>query len=922
MKEYPSRIIVGIPPSRATYNLQNNQLLIHFKEDLEEERIEKFLDELKLKPLDRKTDTLRVAKVRWVEISDAKIHNLNTSLIETSRNIWKLPEVMMVTPVYYLECQDAGSAASPMTNTFVIRFKGKVDRKVINQLKDFGLELNRQMSQLLEPYYYFSYKIPEGDPEKSFEILNRVMEIDNVESVEFDWLKLVTYMQLVPNDTFWANQWNLTRINLPNAWVIETGNANVWVAIIDSGFDLTHPDINFTPNTGTNLTHFNADQALAGNPAPYDASSSGVNHGTCVAGIAAATINNAVGVAGVAGGASIMPVRLGTIPTSAKVAAGINWAANNGALVANLSLGTTQTAAAITAVTNAWTAGMILCVATGNNGGNTTSPAINFPANQANVIAVGAVDQADQRKRPASADNECWWGSQFGAELDVMAPGVLCWTTDEQGANGYNQNGNPLTLNYQPPPHPLACLGIGGSLTYPTTGDAAGNYYANFNGTSAATPHVSGLAALLLSEYPTLTNQQVRDIIERTCEKVNQVLYPYAYDPNHPNGVWHQEMGYGRVNALQALDFADVLIKDWPGDTGVEPSTPPSGNYWDFSDIVIRPNDDNVFVPSDPTQSSGVERGQTNYLYIEVKNNGPREARNVVVSARITPYVGTSFMYPADWTLIDATHISPTPVTNTFAAIPSGGTVRAKFTISSVEVDSLWGWEHTMNWSPCLLAAVNADNDYAFTTANIAGGPLVRGHNNIAQKNLSIVDAYADATFTFPFVAGNRHDAKRSMELIINRSQLPKEVPLLLSLEDDGKAFPLVDFSLPAMTPSEQKGRIVFLERTIIETTLGCLRGVLTLEQGSKFECLRPKIGNVQVSGGEIILRDDKRFVEIREKTASIRIDKQPNRLYPFSLHTRIPATAKENQQFTISVAQRDEKEEIIGGATVIYIIK
>ena len=112
-----------------------------------------------------------------------------------------------------------------------------------------------------------------------------------------------------------------------------------------------------------------------------------------------------------------MPVRLGITPSADRVAAGINWAATNGARVANLSLTTSGTAAATTAVANAWAAGMVLCAATGNNAGNTTSPAIGFPANHPNVIAVGASDQNDQRKRPESADGECW-GSHFGPEID------------------------------------------------------------------------------------------------------------------------------------------------------------------------------------------------------------------------------------------------------------------------------------------------------------------------------------------------------------------------------------------------------------------------------------------------------------------------------------------------------------------------
>ncbi|WP_325586810.1 hypothetical protein [Puia sp.] len=132
----------------------------------------------------------------------------------------------------------------------------------------------------------------------------------------------------------------------------------------------------------------------------------------------------------------------------------------------------------------------------------------------------------------------------------------------------------------------------------------------------------------------------------------------YVNNPVFPNGSWNLVMGYGRINLYRGLDFADVLIKDYPADTGAEPSTPPGGDFRDFADIVVRPMDDNVFDPSVLAQAEDVQRGQENYIYVQVTNNGPNAARNLVVNVRVTPYVGTEFV-AVDWTEVDATHVEP-----------------------------------------------------------------------------------------------------------------------------------------------------------------------------------------------------------------------------------------------------------------------
>lgn len=483
--------------------------------------------------------TLEPGGFLWVEVSGA------FSDADAESTLEGRDEVDQVLPVYFVEGQGPESAAAPMVESITVLPEGDPD-ELVRELAGMGLDHDAAASGLLAPFHVFALP-DEATAGQAFVLLDQVRSTSGVAQAELDWLKLQTYTT-IPNDPLYANQWNLDFIDLPAGRDLEDGSSSVWIAAIDSGFDLAHPDLNFTPNTGTNLTHFNADQALAGNPPPYNASSVGVFHGTAVAGIAGALTDNSIGVASVGGGCSIMPVRLGTVPTANRVAAGVNWAANTGAAVATMSLGTTRTAAATAAVTNAWTAGLVICAATGNSGGNTTSPPVNFPANHPNVIAVGASDQDDERKRPASSDGENW-GSQFDANTDVVAPGVLIWTTDEQGARGYNIDGTPVRRK------------VGGvTVSYPT-GDSAGDYASQFNGTSAATPHVAGLAGLLLSANPSMTNQRVRDVIESTCDKISPAVYTYAVTPGRPNGPWHQEVGYGRINVRSALFAAVVSSK-------------------------------------------------------------------------------------------------------------------------------------------------------------------------------------------------------------------------------------------------------------------------------------------------------------------------------------------------------------------------
>ncbi|MDR2653647.1 MAG: S8 family serine peptidase [Prevotellaceae bacterium] len=334
---------------------------------------------------------------------------------------------------------------------------------------------------------------------------------------------------LATNDTYYSNQWGLLNtgqyggtsgidINIVNAWSISKGN-NIKVAIIDEGIDLTHPDL------AGNIHSQSYDTQNRTSPSVIRGS-----HGTACAGIAGAIQNNNEGISGVAPNCKLISISrqltnissLEMINVQQDLAAGINWARQNGADVISNSWGSDalQGSYITDAINNAVTQGRngkgcVMVFASGND----FSSSVSYPASLSNVIAVGAIDNNGQR---ASFSN-------YGTELDVVAPGVEIYTTDIQGSAGYN-----------------------------TSSGTAGDYYANFTGTSAACPHVAGIAALILSVNPSLTQAQVRQIIGSTCQKVGG----YTYSNNviirliHPYGTWDQEMGYGLVDAYTAVQAA------------------------------------------------------------------------------------------------------------------------------------------------------------------------------------------------------------------------------------------------------------------------------------------------------------------------------------------------------------------------------
>jgi hypothetical protein len=894
MKNFPKILSTA---SKKEVVLDSKRLLLAFKKPTTAKEVSSIIKELNLlledikdkKEKNKYWNQINHTSTRfWVKSADGRdISDQQFSAIQSKLKA----KLDWIGPVYSTSQNErAETRFCPLPNVMLIEKSEKQKKGQDAIIKKYKLTEVAEKSKYLSRHRYLLLQdLQETNAYVLRDTLQRSASI--LGTIRFENMPMMKPLATTtPNDTLWADQWNMTQINAPNAWDISTGVNTTVVCILDEGCDLTHPDLAFSED-GINL----GTMMPTGEPTG--------NHGTACAGIAAATFNNSEGVAGLAGNCLIMPLAFDAW-TDVEVGNGINYATTNGASVVSMSFGWDLWDPAIIdpEIQNAFDNDVVMCVATHNY-----NSAITYPATNPLVIACGASSTDDNRKSPSSPDGE-GWGSDFGdivydgvtTGVSVVAPGVLIPTTDRQGADGYEP----------------------------------GDYRMDFNGTSSATPLVAGFAALIRSQYPSLTNIQVRNIIERTAAKVGTLAYAETVD--FLNGTRNEEMGYGRIDAFRGLDFADVMIKDWSGDDGTEPSTPPSNNFWSYSDIVVRITDDNVFEPDDPAKSKHVERGQTNYIYVKVTNNGPQDARNVVVDFRITPYVGLQFIYPVDWSLEDSMHVKPTPVSATFATIASGAFVIAKFTISSAQTDTLYGWQYVNPWHPCLLAVVTSDNDYAFTSSDLSFGNLVLRKNNIAQRNLSVIDVLASAAgasaMSSPFVAGNRANKQRKMFIEVDRSKLPSKSKVYLSIDDNGDAFPLVDFQKPYDNHENigysddcncNDDRLVFLTRTKVKTRFGCCDGVLTLEKGSvlEFICSKEKPAIINIKGGNLMIENGKRLIEITGNKVSVEMEKSPGAILPMSVKVILPSGLTAGDQYSLSVSQRDENRKTVGGADTVYRI-
>ena len=385
----------------------------------------------------------------------------------------------------------------------LVKFKSSLSESEVSSLIEV---YHSQKMKKIEKLNVYQIQIPEH-----YSVEEMVYAFDRNPDVKYAEPNYIAYITATPNDTLFQEQYALHNtgqsigapgspsgtdradIKAPEGWEETKGTEATVIAILDTGIDLLHPDLqNKIVSGGRDFVNDD-----------FDATDDNW-HGTHVAGIAAAETNNSEGIAGVGWNCKLMPVKVlkqAEIPwgTYAWIADGIRWAADEGADVINMSLGGTSGSAILMEALNyAKAKGVVIVASTGNEDDFVYYPA----AYDEYCIAVAATDYNDERP---------WW-SNPGPEVDVAAPGdriISCAPTWYWGPGSFP--------------------------------------YGYADGTSAAAPHVAGLAALIKDLKPWLRPDEIMDIIRYTADDVNSGTSP-GFD---------EFLGYGRIN----LDRALVPIK-------------------------------------------------------------------------------------------------------------------------------------------------------------------------------------------------------------------------------------------------------------------------------------------------------------------------------------------------------------------------
>ena len=406
----------------------------------------------------------------------------------------------------YIVLGDSGRTVQ-MSNHFYVQLFDSSDYQLLQQVADNSKVYI--VGPVPHTRNWYDLIVNDSKINNSLEMSNYFYETGIFKNIDPGFI--FHYKSSCVSDTHYSDQWGLPSIHACDAWNISIGDSAIKIAIIDQGIYMQH--IEFTNTHFVNYYDCYWNDTMPHNAYTY--------HGTFVAGIIAASHNNAQ-IAGIAPLCKIMPINhpltLSNY-TSAQLASGIAWASSHGADVINCSWGDhngqfyayLHSALLESSISDALDygregKGCIVIFAAGN----CASTQLDYPAYvYPSILTVGAIDTTYHRASYSS----------YGNNLDIVAPGSNIYSTTL--SNGYNYK----------------------------------------SGTSFAAPHVAAVAGLILSVNPDLTREEVVDIIESTAQKIEG--YAYNTFSTRPNGVWNTEVGYGLVDAHAAVIAAR-------GDNGIQ----------------------------------------------------------------------------------------------------------------------------------------------------------------------------------------------------------------------------------------------------------------------------------------------------------------------------------------------------------------
>lgn len=536
-----------------------------------------------------------------------------------TRSIRKDTRIKGVYPYF-----ERGGNAEPIgtSNVFYLKLIGEEGNYDTEPMQQFAEE-NKVKIVKEVPYMpdWYILSIEDSDFENSIDATNAFYESGLFADV--DPAFMFNFQPCSVNDPFYSQQWGLKNttspgldINVEGAWEISTGSG-VTIAIVDKGIDSSHPDI----SSNIHLLSYDAKNNIS-------PSTTVSNHGTLVAGIAGAVANNNAYVAGVAYNAKLMNISHPMLPSptiSSEFASGISFAWQNGADVISCSWGdfddpngqngirssTLDASIEIAMTYGRGGLGSVVVFASGNTDDN--GQAMAYPANSDNrILSVGSIGPGGYRM----------WGSGYGNKLDVVAPGENIWSITP-GAN--------MEIH---------------------------------SGTSMSTPHVSGVAALILSANPNLTREKVAEIIETTAKKISpNNAYVFYTTQNRNNGKWNQEVGYGLIDATIAVSLAyGIGQTSQSGNPAVDYYIPTGATTYNDGTIIFYnyyfPVTAYFYVPDSIANSSytyywhftksGDPNWSPTFTYVEndsgAQMNIPRPNTNSVLSLSCEVFNGSTYV--------------------------------------------------------------------------------------------------------------------------------------------------------------------------------------------------------------------------------------------------------------------------------------